>query len=132
MIPNNGKDPQKFIRNIPKDLILAFLTLGIWNIYLQSIQIEAVNEMLGANMYSFFKWLFFIFLTFGIYHLYHEYKISSDIEKLNGRINSNIPTLHLIISIFGMSVVADALQQEEINKFFSNKHQNSLYGHKDH
>jgi len=113
---------QKFVRNIPKDLVLGFLSLGLWNIYLQSIQIQAVNEMIQREKYSFLKWLFFVLITFGLYHLYHEYKICSDIEKVHDRLYSNMPILHLLISIMGMSIVADALQQEEINKFFINKY----------
>jgi hypothetical protein len=108
------------IRNIFFDILFSLLTCGLYNIYIQFKQIEAINDMLKEERYSFLKWAVFSFLTLGLYHLYHEYVMSNDIDQCLGG-DQNLGIISLILSIFGLSLVADAIQQYNINKFYGDE-----------
>ena len=110
----------EFVRNIALDVILALVTCGIWNIYLQSRQMRAVNFMIGHQKYSFIPWALLTLVTCGLWHIYHEYRLSKDIAWALNQPQSNDPIVHLLLSIFGLSIVTDALQQAEINGYFGN------------
>lgn len=106
-----------FIASIVADLIFTLLTCGLYNIFIQSRQIRALNFMLGIKKYSFGTWALFSLLTCGLYHVYHEYIMCQDIEKITGR-TTQLPLACLLLSLFGMSIVADAIQQNEINRHY--------------
>lgn len=114
---------QTFVRNIIFDIILTLITCWIYNVYVNVQQIKAVNHMLGSQKYSPLKWFIFTILTCGIYHIYHEYILSRDICNCIGRPDSSEPLAHLVLSLFGLSLVADALQQNIINSYYG---QNTL------
>lgn len=79
---------------------------------------DAVNDMIRQEKYSFVKWLIFSFFTFGMYHIYHEYIKSKDIERACGRNDSMMPFISIILTAFALSFVADAIQQAEINRYY--------------
>jgi hypothetical protein len=117
--PINPRDPNglRFIRNVPLDLVLTIFTCGLWNLRVQYIQMQAVNAILGKEKYRFLPWLCFTFLTCGLYHIYHEYLKSIDIAHSIKKTNEE-PILEIILIVFGLSIVADAIQQAMINKYF--------------
>ena len=100
------------------DLILIILTGGLWNLWMQYRQIRDYNNLIGENRYSFIFWLFFSLLTLGLYHVYHEYKLTRDICLLEGNIKD--PEIYAIlagvISITGLWIFVDLYQQEIINR----------------
>lgn len=116
MAQQNSVSPH--IRPIVWDLIWAFLTFGLYNIYVQKKQMLALNDMLKQEKYSFWAWLGLSLLTLGIYHVYHEYRMGSDIAFCNKETNPNLPIVCLGLSIFGLTLVADAIQQFHINQFY--------------
>ena len=109
------------VRNIGLDIVLSLVTCGLFYIYWQYRQILALNEMTHPGRYNFVKWIAFTILSCGIYHIYHEYRKSLDICKTTGESDSNDAIIHLLLALFGLSIVADALQQAEINKFFGHE-----------
>ena len=110
--------PLNHARNIVADIILTIITCGLYNLYVQYVQMKAVNSMLKEEKYSFLLWLLLTFITCGIYHIYHEYRKTQDICACLNLQNSNEPVVNLILSIFGLSIVADALQQSLINRYY--------------
>ena len=108
----------QFIRSIVADIVLTIITCGIYNIWVQYKQMETVNFMLKEEKYSFFPWLILSFITCGIYHVYHEYRKTQDICRVLGEPNSNEPLVNLVLSLFALHIVADALQQALINRYF--------------
>lgn len=112
------KHNSEHIRNIPLDIILTILTCYLYNFYVQYKQIRAVNSMLGEEKYSFSSWLILTLITCGLYHLYHEYRKSEDLCKILNRPNSNDALAALLLSSIGLPLVADAIQQAEINKYY--------------
>jgi len=106
--------------NIAAGIILSIVTCGLYNIYWNYREFQAMNDLLGREEYSFWLWFFLSLVTCGIFHIYYEYKMGSDLYqfmKANGHdANPNLPVIGLALSIFGMTIVADAVYQHEINK----------------
>ena len=79
-----------------------------------------MNALLGREEYNFWSWLILSIVTCGIYHVYYEYKMGSDLYVyMKGKgldVNPNLPMLGLLLSIFGLTIVADAVYQHELNR----------------
>ena len=106
------------IRNIAVDLVLTLVTCGIYNVFIQYKQILAVNAMLRQEKYSFVPWFLLSLITCGLYHVYHEYRVSEDIARILEDRSGQLPLISLLLSLFGLSFVADAIQQSKINEHF--------------
>ena len=109
---------EEHVRNIAVCIILSLVTCGIYNVYWQYKQMESVNDMLHEERYSFLRWFLFTLITCGIYHIYHEYRLSTDIAKALGRDPGNDGLIAVLLSVFGLSLVVDAIQQSQINEKF--------------
>ena len=109
------------VRNIAFDIVLTLLTCFLYNLYVQYKQCDAVNDMLGAPKYSFASWFLLSLITCGLYHVYHEYRKSVDIAECLGKPGDSAGLTAIVLTIFGMSVVLDAIQQGEINTYYGNK-----------
>jgi len=118
LLPPTLEPRSNHIRNIPLDIVLSLITCGLFNLRVQYKQMAAVNEMLQQPKYSFAKWLLLTLITCGLYHIYHEYRFMSDIVTLTNRTHSHEALACMFLAILGLSIVADALQQEQINRHF--------------
>ena len=107
---------KEFFASIVADILLTIVTCGIYNLFVQNRQMKAVNTFLGENKYNFWFWLLITIITCGIYHIYHEYIITKDICKI-ANLHSNETVVILLLSIFGLTIVADALQQNMLNEY---------------
>ena len=105
----------RFARSIALDIVLTIFLCGLWNIWVQARQMDALNFLLREPRYNFWKWLLLCLITCSLYHIYHEYKMSKDLCLLMGRSESDRPLIHLVLTCVGLSIVVDALQQSEIN-----------------
>ena len=117
--PNSLKS--EHIRNTVMDIVITVLTCTLFSLYVQHRQILAVNAMVGSRKYSFLVWFLLSIITCGLYHFYHEYLKSADIAQVMGDENTVEPILHLLLNVFAVKLIADALQQEQINRFFEGK-----------
>ena len=122
-IPVSGTDRfyfRRHILSIPLHLIVTLLTCGLWNLYWNYRQMEACNDMLGRREFNFLAWLLLIFITCGIWHIYYQYKMGAvivEIQRHMGReIFDNLPLVSCLVTVFGLSIVADIIHQAEINK----------------
>ena len=106
--------------DIATGIILSLVTCGLYNIYWNYRQFEALNKLLGREEYKFVPWLLLSIVTCGLYHIYYEYKMGSDLyEWLRGHgreVSANLPLIGLVLSCLGLTVLADAVYQHEINK----------------
>jgi hypothetical protein len=107
-------------KEIAKEVILVVITCGFYDIFWQYQQIQFVNLALGQEKYSFVRWLVFTMLTCGLYNFYHEYKMSQDFVALQLKAgltkSDNLPMLSILLCVFGLPIVVEAIQQLEINK----------------
>ena len=113
--PSSGSE---HVRNIALDIVLTIFTCLLFNLYVQYRQMKAVNAMIKEEKYLFAPWLGLTIITCGLYHLYHEYRKSSDIARVVPGVNPNEPVIFILISLFGLSIIADAIQQTHINRYF--------------
>jgi hypothetical protein len=116
--PSAGPAPEKI--DIATAIIFSLLTCGLYNIYWNYQQFEHMNKLLGRNEYDFWKWLLLSAVTCGLYHIYFEYKMGADLyEHMKGKgmeVNPNLALMGLGLSCFGLTIVADAIYQHELNR----------------
>lgn len=108
------------MRSIPLDLLLTLLTCFLYNVYIQYKQMQAVNDMLKENKYNFVHWLLFCIFTCFLYHIYHEYRMSSDIARVRGKDENGAGLVGVLLALFGLTFINDAIQQAEINAHYGN------------
>ena len=106
------------VRNIALDIVFTLLSCGLFNIYVNYVQMQAVNHMLKEQKYNFVHWILLTLITCGLYHIYHEYRKSTDIDRCMGKENSNEAILNVALTAFGLFIVADAIQQVQINRYY--------------
>lgn len=117
-------DPKagQFTSNIALDIVLTFITCGIYYFFWQRRQILAINHLLEEEKYSFLLWCLLTLATCGLFNIYYEYYMAqglTEAQEKHGRPKTKeLPVLSLLLTIFGLNIVADAIQQNEINKFF--------------
>lgn len=106
-------------RNIAVCIILSIVTCGIYGIYwficLNNDTNTASNTFETSGGVAFLLTL----VTCGIYGIYWAYKQGEkiDVAKRNrGISSSNSGILYLILSLFGFSIIAWALMQNELNQ----------------
>lgn len=106
-------------RNVALDLILTILLCGLWNAVVQMGHIKTLNHLLKEEKYSFWKIYIFSLLTCGIYFIYFEYCKSVDFGKISGRVDESDPVLAVLLSIFGLNFIYDAILQTKMNEYLS-------------
>ena len=111
-------------RDIIVAIILSIVTCGIYSIYwtykiAQGFYVtptqERVNTTPGTTI---LLWI----VTCGIYGYYCYYKwgrATAEISQYYGRNDDDKAILYLILSIFGLSIVCDALIQSDFNDWLS-------------
>ncbi len=119
-VSDSFKD-QRHVRNIALDIVLTIVFCGIYNLYVQYKQMEAVNDMLKESKYSFVSWLIFTMITCGLYHIYHEYRKSTDIARILKKDTGSAGLTAVILTFFGLSFINDAIQQSEINAYYGSQ-----------
>ncbi len=114
--------PAEFSSNVAVDVILTLITCGIYNLFWQHRQMRALNTFLGREEFNFWTWLVLFIITCGIWHCYMQYCMGKAIcqinQRLNRPVNESLPVLSVVLTVFAMSVITDAIHQNEINEFF--------------
>ena len=117
---NRDSFPSPHVRSVALDLILTVLTCGLWNMMVQYEQGKALNQLLKREKYFFWKLYLFSFLTCGIYYFYHQYIKADDFQRATEQDDSSDAILLLILSLFGLGLISDAILQHKINLHFEN------------
>jgi hypothetical protein len=111
-----------YVSNIALDIILSIITCGIYWFFWQARQMRALNYLLKEQRFSFLLWFLVSLVTCFLFNVYYEYIMAQaivEIQKKQGKTPSNdLPVLSLVLSLFGLHIITDAVQQHEINKFF--------------
>lgn len=104
-------------RNVALDLVLTILLCGLWNMVVQYHHCELLNVLLKQEKYSFWKLVIFSLLTCGIYFIYHEYMKARDWQTISGKADDSDPILAVVLAIFGLNFVYDAILQTKMNEY---------------
>ena len=93
-------------------MILGFLfTFGIYPIYWYCSFQNQLKKATGLGFGGFGHLMMSIF-TLGIYPLYWSYAVGPRIQKLGGENNG---VIYLVLSIFGLGIVAYFIMQNQVN-----------------
>ena len=106
--------------DVAAGIIFSVISCGLYNVYWNYRQMKAMNALLEREEFSFNKWALLTLLTCGLYHIYYEYHMGSELQAWltrNGReVSSHLAAIGLGLSVFGLTVIADAVYQHELNK----------------
>src|SRR5687767_6903318 len=112
--------PKEFDIGIAKAIVLTLVTCGIYDLFWNARQFRAMNVLLGRDEYDFWRWLLLSIVTCGLFHIYYEYKMGSDLvthlTSIGRPVNPNLALVGLVLAIFGLSIISDAIYQQELNR----------------
>lgn len=99
-------------------IVLSIITCGIYGIYWmycihEDVQIVCDHPMsVSGGMV-----IVLTFITCGIYGIYWAYKMGQFLDVAKGMPGGNSALVYLLLSVFGLNIVAWALMQSELNCF---------------
>ena len=105
-------------RSVGLCIVLSIITCGIYGIYWLYCIHEDVQEVCNRPMsVSGGVVILLTIVTCGIYGYYWSYKMGQFLDEAKGTPGASSGVLYLVLSIFGLSIVAWALMQSELNRF---------------
>ncbi len=105
-------------RSVGMCIVLSIITCGIYGIYWlycihEDVQIVCDHPMsVSGGMVIVLS-----IVTCGIYGIYWAYKMGQFLDAAKGVPGGSSGFVYLLLSIFGLSIVALALMQSELNRF---------------
>lgn len=106
-------------RNIAMCIILSIVTCGIYGIYWFVCLTNDANTVSGNQGTSGGMAFILSIVTCGIYFLYWTYKQGEKLDEARsarGISAGNSGIVYLLLSVFGLSIIAYALMQDSLNK----------------
>lgn len=106
-------------RSIPVCIILSIVTCGIYGIYWFICLNNDANTASNTYGTSGGMAALFSIITCGLYGIYWAYKQGEKIDAAKnsrGIPSGNSAILYLVLYIFGLSIVAYAIMQDELNQ----------------
>lgn len=108
-------------RSIVKAIVLSLVTCGIYGIYWFVCLTNEMNKASGREKDTNGGTAFLLSLvTCGIYGIFWAYKIGEKRDIVANE-NSSSNILYLVLSLFGLSIVVNALAQDALNKAIEQK-----------
>ena len=108
-------------RSIALSIILSIITWGIYGLFWYAFMVDDANKVSGEyDSTSGGLTILYSLLTCGLYKIYWSYKVGKQLYNagLNyGKDISDNSILYLILSLFGLSIISDALIQNDLNSF---------------
>lgn len=105
-------------RSILLCIVYSIITCGIYMIYWQYSIARDTNALLRSNGYeegtSPGLVVFFSIITFGLYIYYFVYKVAKTMVTIDDT-NKDNGILYIVLTFFGLSIVAYAIIQDSIN-----------------
>ena len=107
-------------RSIAKAIIFSFLTCGIYAFYWIYKMTDEMHALAGEQTTaSGGMVIVYTLITCGFYSIYWYYKMGVTVnlakEKRGMRFDNNSPVIYLLLAIFCLGVVSQALIQDSIN-----------------
>ncbi|MEG0765333.1 MAG: DUF4234 domain-containing protein [Pseudoflavonifractor sp.] len=108
-------------RSVGMSVFLTIITCGIYGIYWFICLTDDSNEATGIGQTTGGMAMLFSLITCGIYSIYWGYKMGEKLDQ--ARFDRGVPPgsqaiLYLVLSIFGLQIVAWALIQSELNRYY--------------
>lgn len=106
-------------RNVALCIVLSLVTCGIYGIYWFVCLTNDTNTVTGEEGTSGGLAFLFSIITCGIYSFFWAYKQGEKLDRVKverGMQPGSNAILYLLLSIFGLGIVAWALMQSDLNK----------------
>lgn len=106
-------------KSIPLCIVLSIVTCGIYGIIWFINITDDTNTVSNTQGTTGIVAFLLSIVTCGIYNLYWCYKQGEKLDAAKnekGIVSSNSGILYLVLSIFGLAIVAWALMQDSLNK----------------
>ena len=108
-------------RSIALYIVLSVVTCGIYGIYWFICLNDETNKVSNEqNPTSSGIAILLCIVTCGIYGVYWAYKQGEKLDAVaakRGLPNGNKSIIYLLLSLFGLGIIAYALMQDELNKY---------------
>lgn len=119
---NNNYNTNPIItkRELVTCILLSLFTCGIYGIIWFANMTDDSNKVSNSNDPSGGISVLLAFITCGFYSIYWYYRTGQKLYIAGQTQNKDIPdnsALYLILSIFGLGIVANCLIQSDLNKF---------------
>lgn len=101
-------------RNVALAIVFSIITCGIYAIYWFVCLTNDTNRLSKYKTAGGVAAWFFSILTCGIYSFYWHYMIGKKIGDIEKDSSSGI--LYLVLSLFGLGIIAWALAQSALNR----------------
>ncbi len=106
-------------KNIALCIILSLVTCGIYGIIWFIMLTDDTNTAVGKPGTSGGMAFVLTLVTCGIYSLYWAYKQGEKLDEAKqakGIASGNSGIVYLLLSVFGLGIIAYALMQDSLNK----------------
>lgn len=108
-------------RSIVLSIILSIITCGIYGLFWYAFMVDDANKVSGEyDSTSGGLTILYSLLTCGLYKIYWSYKVGKQLYNAGSNCGKDISDnsiLYLILSLFGLSIISDALIQNDLNSF---------------
>lgn len=107
-------------RSIVSCILLSLVTCGFYDIYWMITLNDNTNQLSGRDGTSGGLVFLFSIITCGIYTIYWMYQMGVAVEQIHeqhGEPAGSLPVIYLLLTLFGLSIVAYALLQNELNNY---------------
>jgi hypothetical protein len=106
-------------------LLFSIITCGIYHVYWYFAVLYEMRDA-GHSPTGNSPWLDFLIavVTLGLYGFYVDYRIGKEILELQaerGLRENDTSVMAVVLDIFGLGVVASALQQSELNRVWGSR-----------
>ena len=110
-------------RSIALSIILSIITCGIYGLFWYAFMTNDANKVSGEyDSTSGGLTILYSLLTCGLYKIYWSYKVGKQLYNAGSNYGKDISDnsiLYLILSLFGLSIISDALIQNDLIKYLS-------------
>jgi hypothetical protein len=106
-------------RSIALSIILTLITCGIYGIYWFIVLTNEVGELSGDPSFTGGKHFLLTLVTCGIWSYVWAYQVGKHVEEAQrkrGMYANDNSILYLILTFFGLGIVAYAIVQSDVNK----------------
>lgn len=101
-------------RSVGLCILLSFVTCGLYGLYWMCCLHKDVSK-LAKKPSSAGKMMLLTLVTFGIYMFYWMYKQGKTIDQIR-QVNGSQAIVYLLLSLFGLSLIALAIMQSDVNQ----------------
>lgn len=108
-------------RSVAMCIVLCLVTCGIYALYWMYCIHRDVQEVSDHPMETEGGMVIvFTLVTCGIYGIYWCYKMGQLLDEARGTPGGSQSIAYLLLSLFGLDIIAFALMQSELNRFTPN------------